>query len=111
MSLSTNIALIIYLDVAHPTALVVIDKASEETGPLDSKVRAFIQDSLHLRTEIPGLRILDDGTVFGGMLEGRDVLAPQTSMKADAPGVVVGPDSVPTLSVSRFSAFQMFSTS
>ncbi|KAI9717054.1 MAG: putative NRPS-like protein biosynthetic cluster [Candelaria pacifica] len=78
-------------------------QASEETGPLDSKVRAFIQDSLHLRTEIPGLRILDDGTVLGGPLAGRDVLGPQTSKKAESPGVVVGPDSIPTLSFTSGS--------
>ncbi|KAI9772817.1 MAG: large subunit of alpha-aminoadipate reductase [Candelina submexicana] len=95
--------LIIYLDVAKPKALVIIDKASQETGPLDSKVRDFIQDSLQLRTEIPGLRIQDDGTVLGGSLGGQDVLKLQVPMKADSPGVVVGPDSVPTLSFTSGS--------
>lgn len=49
---------------------------------------------------MPGLELLDDGTVMGGLLDydGQDVLLHQQSLKSKHPGVVVGPDSTPTLS-------------
>ena len=49
---------------------------------------------------MPGLELLDDGTLKGGSLEsdGVDVLEKQQSSKSQHPGVVVGPDSQPTLS-------------
>jgi non-ribosomal peptide synthetase component F len=43
---------IIYLDVAKPRALLVIDKATKEAGQLSEKVRAFIDEHLELRTEV-----------------------------------------------------------
>ena len=49
---------------------------------------------------MPGLELLDDGALRGGSLEsdGVDVLEKQQSLKSRHPGVVVGPDSQPTLS-------------
>ena len=49
---------------------------------------------------MPGLELLDDGSVAGGSLDhnGTDVLQDQQSSKSKYPGVVVGPDSTPTLS-------------
>jgi len=94
---------IIYLDVSRPRALVVIDKATKEAGELTSKVQNWIKENLTLRTEIPGLEIKDDGTLLGGSVAGKDVLEPQLSLKAKGPGVVVGPDSVPTLSFTSGS--------
>ena len=49
---------------------------------------------------MPGLELLDDGSVAGGSLDhnGKDVLQDQQSLKSKYPGVVVGPDSTPTLS-------------
>lgn len=94
---------IIYLDVSRPRALVVIDKATKEAGELTSKVRDWIKENLNLRTEVPGLALKDDGTLVGGSLDGRDVLAPQLSLKAKSPGIVVGPDSIPTLSFTSGS--------
>ena len=49
---------------------------------------------------MPGLELLDDGTLRGGSLEdgGVDVLEKQQPLKSQHPGVVVGPDSQPTLS-------------
>jgi L-aminoadipate-semialdehyde dehydrogenase len=94
---------IIYLDVARPRALVVIDKATKEAGELTKKVRSWIQENLDLRTEVPGLELKDDGTLVGGSLDGPDVLAAQTSLKGESPGVVVGPDSCPTLSFTSGS--------
>ncbi|KAJ2906931.1 hypothetical protein MKZ38_009794 [Zalerion maritima] len=93
----------IYLDVARPRALVVIDKATKEAGRLADKVRDFIHEHLDLRTEVPGLELKDDGSLVGGIIDGKDVLADQISLKENGPGVVVGPDSFPTLSFTSGS--------
>lgn len=94
---------IVYLDVARPRALVVIEKAAREAGELSDKVRSYIRENLHLRTEIPGLRLDVGGSLLGGILNGKDVLAPQMSLKNHSPGVLVGPDSNPTLSFTSGS--------
>ena len=49
---------------------------------------------------MPGLELLDDGTLRGGSSEsdGVDVLEKQQPLSSQHPGVVVGPDSQPTLS-------------
>ena len=58
-----------------------------------------MKENLDLRAEVPGLELLDDGSVRGGLnRDGRDVLLDQQSLKNKHPGVVVGPDSTPTLS-------------
>lgn len=63
-------------------------------------MRTWIQENLELRAEVPGLALLDDGSVRGGSLDrdGKDVLSEQQSLKSKHPGVIVGPDSTPTLS-------------
>lgn len=94
---------IIYLDVARPRALVVIKKAVEKAGGLAAKVTAWIAENLDLRTTVPELIIHDGGRLSGGMLGDSDVLADTESLKADLPGVVVGPDSTPTLSFTSGS--------
>lgn len=93
----------IYLDVARPSALIVIEKASREAGKLSDKVRSFISENLKLKTEIPDLLLQDDGELVGGTVNGRDVLDPQTALKGQLPGVLVGPDSTPTLSFTSGS--------
>ena len=89
-----------YLDVARPRGLIVIEKASREEGRLSARVRTWICENLELRAEVPGLELLDDGGVRGGSLhrDGKDVLLEQQSLKSKHPGVIVGPDSTPTLS-------------
>jgi L-aminoadipate-semialdehyde dehydrogenase len=94
---------IIYLDVAKPRALVVIDKATQEAGPLSQTVREYISSSLKIRTEVPALKLQDDGSVVGGDANGKDIFDSQFSKKADLPGVTVGPDSIPTLSFTSGS--------
>ncbi|KAH0353186.1 large subunit of L-aminoadipate-semialdehyde dehydrogenase, partial [Aureobasidium melanogenum] len=94
---------IIYLDVAKPRALVVIEKASQEAGELSATVREYIQENLRLRTEVPGLQLQDDGSVIGGNVDGRDCLEAQQQSRAQLPDVVVGPDSTPTLSFTSGS--------
>lgn len=93
----------IYLEVAQPRALVIIEKATQEAGELTEKVRSFISANLQLRTEIPALKIQDDGTLVGGSTGGQDVLAEATAVKAQEVGVTIGPDSTPTLSFTSGS--------
>ncbi|EXJ65614.1 L-aminoadipate-semialdehyde dehydrogenase [Cladophialophora psammophila CBS 110553] len=93
----------IYLDVSRPRALVIIDKATQDAGELSDKVRGFINDNLDLKTEVPALRLRDDGFLQGGEVAGKDIFASTRSLKAKGPGVVVGPDSVPTLSFTSGS--------
>lgn len=95
---------IVYLDVARPRALVVIDKATRDAGPLDQSVRNWIRDNLELRTEVPALKLQDDGSVRGGSFGGStDCLSPSVPKRAQLPGVIVGPDSTPTLSFTSGS--------
>ncbi|KAF2116492.1 L-aminoadipate-semialdehyde dehydrogenase-like protein large subunit [Lophiotrema nucula] len=93
----------IYLEVSKPRALVVIEKVKVEAGPLSDQVRTYISENLHLRTEVPALLLQDDGTLVGGERDGKDVLEGQQKLKADLPGVLVGPDSTPTLSFTSGS--------
>lgn len=96
---------IIYLDVARPRGLIVIEKASKEEGRLSDQVREWIKANLELRAEVPGLELLGDGNVVGGSPDdnGQDVLLHQQSLKSKHPGVLVGPDSAPTLSFTSGS--------
>ncbi|KAI1624220.1 L-aminoadipate-semialdehyde dehydrogenase [Exophiala viscosa] len=93
----------IYLDVSRPRALVIIEKATQDAGELSDKVRTFVKQNLDLRTEVPALRLNDDGSVQGGQLDGKDVFEDVQSLKATKTGVVVGPDSTPTLSFTSGS--------
>lgn len=94
---------IIYLDVARPRALVVIKKAVEKAGGLASSVTTWIVDNLHLRTTVRELIIEDGGHLLGGVLGSGDVLMDVEALKTNLPGVVVGPDSTPTLSFTSGS--------
>ncbi|KAL9623707.1 MAG: hypothetical protein Q9160_001937 [Pyrenula sp. 1 TL-2023] len=93
----------IYLEVAQPRGLVIIKKASEEAGELSETVRSFISTNLDLRAEVPALALEEDGTLLGGTIKGNDVLSDCLKLKANAPRVVVGPDSTPTLSFTSGS--------
>ncbi|KAI9848389.1 MAG: large subunit of alpha-aminoadipate reductase [Sclerophora amabilis] len=94
---------IVYFDVARPKALIVIQKATLEAGRLTDKVRSYIAEHLDLKTEIPGLMLQDDGFLRGGQIDGKDALEDQIALAADTPGIVVGPDSTPTLSFTSGS--------
>jgi L-2-aminoadipate reductase len=93
----------IYLDVARPRALVIIEKASKQAGDLSEQVRSFMNENLQLRTEIPALALQDNGGLVGGVIDGQDVFTKQAHLKSRAVGVVVGPDSTPTLSFTSGS--------
>ena len=92
---------IIYLQAAKPRALVVLAKA----GVLQPSVRKCIQDELELCTEIPALELLDDGSVRGGASSqgAADSLDAQQSLAGESTNVILGPDSVATLSFTSGS--------
>ena len=91
----------IYLGVAQPRALVVLSGA----GKINPNVRKFINSELTIRVEVPALQLLECGEVLGGSIEGgsADVLAPQTRLAETDPNVVIGPDSIGTLSFTSGS--------
>ncbi|KAF1991523.1 alpha-aminoadipate reductase [Aulographum hederae CBS 113979] len=93
----------IYLDVSRPRAMVVIEKATQEAGPLSDQVKEFVSDTLSLRTEIPALKLHDNGTLTGGDVDGKDCLQDQIALKEQMPDVLVGPDTPPTLSFTSGS--------
>ena len=88
----------IYLGVAKPRGLIVIRAA----GQLDSLVEDFIEKELDIITRIPSLALQDDGSLQGS-LGNDDVLTPFEHLKDTRSGVVVGPDSNPTLSFTSGS--------
>ncbi|KAI9804605.1 MAG: putative NRPS-like protein biosynthetic cluster [Piccolia ochrophora] len=93
----------IYLDVARPRALIVIEKATQESGNLSETVRTFITEQLQIRTEVPALELERNGNLLGGMVDGQDCLTYQVPLRETSPNVVVGPDSTPTLSFTSGS--------
>ena len=95
----------IYLEVAKPRALIVIAKASREEGGLSEEVRTYIRDNLALRTTVPDLELLNDGSVRGGGIAAgeTDTLQEQQKLRDKYPGIIVGPDTQPTLSFTSGS--------
>ncbi|AAS51573.2 ADL346Wp [Eremothecium gossypii ATCC 10895] len=91
----------VYLGVAKPAGLIVIQAA----GQLDEAVEAFIRDNLSLKARLPALALQTDGAILGGTLPDfhLDTLVPFASLKNTRTDVVVGPDSNPTLSFTSGS--------
>lgn len=91
----------IYLSVAKPRGLIGLEKA----GVLDKLVLDYIHDELDVITTIPQLKINADGSLVGGKISGsaEDCLAKYAALKDQPTGVVVGPDSNPTLSFTSGS--------
>ncbi|KAI9175701.1 large subunit of alpha-aminoadipate reductase [Blastocladiella emersonii ATCC 22665] len=84
---------IIYLSVARPRALIVLSHA----GTLDPAVRAYVSSELDVVCEIPDLALGDNGVLTSSCL------APHLADGARDPAVVVGPDSIGTLSFTSGS--------
>jgi L-2-aminoadipate reductase len=93
----------IYLEVSQPSALIRIGRATDENGPLAPLVQQYIDEELKLKTEIPELRLLDDGHLHGGEQDGEDIFQSIRSLSSSSPNVLVGPDSNPTLSFTSGS--------
>ncbi|EKM56592.1 uncharacterized protein PHACADRAFT_118411 [Phanerochaete carnosa HHB-10118-sp] len=90
----------IYLQVSQPRALIVLKGA----GGIGPSVREFIQNEVKIRVEVPALELLPDGQILGGSVDGsEDVLASQRPLADTDPDVVLGPDSVGTLSFTSGS--------
>lgn len=94
----------IYLGVAKPRALVVLKGA----GTIHPTVRDFISTELEIKVEIPSLDLSPQGTIFGGTTSGtltqeEDVLESSRNLADQDPGVVLGPDSLGTLSFTSGS--------
>ncbi|KAI1803549.1 large subunit of L-aminoadipate-semialdehyde dehydrogenase [Daldinia bambusicola] len=93
----------IYLEVSQPRALIKIGRATDENGQLADLVQSYIDQELQLKTEVPELRLLDDGTLSGGQVDSQDIFEPLRSLASGPPDVIVGPDSNPTLSFTSGS--------
>ncbi|EPQ53638.1 alpha-aminoadipate reductase Lys1p [Gloeophyllum trabeum ATCC 11539] len=90
----------IYLKVSQPRGLVVLKGA----GRISPTVREFMSNELQLRVEVPALDLLPNGDISGGSngVEA-DVLATSAHLGDSDPGIVLGPDSVGTLSFTSGS--------
>lgn len=93
----------VLLDVAKPSFLVCIEKANEEFGPPSDLVLKFASDNLSLKSTIPALELLDNGELSGGSVNGKDSLYPSVYSREDPANVLIGPDSIPTLSFTSGS--------
>lgn len=91
----------VYLKVANPQGIIGIKKA----GVIDDLVENYIKDELNVITRIPSIEILDDGELLGGNQSGdeNDVLENYKQYRSQQTGVIVGPDSNPTLSFTSGS--------
>lgn len=74
-------------------------------GKIGAVVREFMIQELELRVEVPALDLLPDGKAMGGSLEDgqADVLESTRSLAGTEPGIVLGPDTVATLSFTSGS--------
>ncbi|KAL5033556.1 hypothetical protein BDV3_000527 [Batrachochytrium dendrobatidis] len=90
---------IIYLTVAQPRGLIVLEKA----GVLDNSVRSYIKEELSIICEIPSLSISSNGVLTGGGDTNNDMLEYLQDRADLDPQVVIGPDSIGTLSFTSGS--------
>ena len=89
----------VYLSVAKPRAIVILAKA----GSLHADVRQYIDKELQVVCELPAVELQSDGLLLGGTVDGVDILQPFLHLAAVDVGVVLGPDSIGTLSFTSGS--------
>jgi len=90
----------IYLEVAQPKGLIVLKKA----GILHDSVEDYIKNNLQITTRIPALEFNTEGVLNGGEENGVDVFdSVRDEFENKEPGVVIGPDSIGTLSFTSGS--------
>ncbi|KAI0251949.1 alpha-aminoadipate reductase Lys1p [Lactifluus subvellereus] len=90
----------VYLRVAQPRGLIVLEGA----GTINPIVRAFIASELQVCVEVPALELHADGAIAGGPDSyNADVFLPQSGMGDCDPDIVLGPDSIATLSFTSGS--------
>ncbi|KAH7926259.1 large subunit of L-aminoadipate-semialdehyde dehydrogenase [Leucogyrophana mollusca] len=90
---------IIYLRVAQPRGLVVLAGA----GKIGPSVREFLSTDLKIRVEVPALEFSSTGQMLGGLKEGIDALKAHAHLAETDPNVILGPDSIGTLSFTSGS--------
>ncbi|KAI6104324.1 hypothetical protein F5141DRAFT_182380 [Pisolithus sp. B1] len=90
---------VIYLEVAQPRGLVVLAGA----GKIGITVREFLSNNLKIRVEVPALAFSPSGDILGGLVDGVDVLESRYHLAETDPNVIIGPDSVGTLSFTSGS--------
>lgn len=89
----------IYLQVAQPRGLVVLAGA----GRIGPSVREFLLNDLNIRVEVPALEFSPTEDILGGPGGEGDVLKSCHHLAETDPDVVIGPDSVGTLSFTSGS--------
>ena len=87
----------IYLSVAKPKGLVILQKA----GELHVTVEEYIKENLEIVCRVPGLLLCENGDLLGGKLSSSDVFA--EGRNAENPNIALGPDSIGTLSFTSGS--------
>ncbi|KND94938.1 L-aminoadipate-semialdehyde dehydrogenase large subunit [Tolypocladium ophioglossoides CBS 100239] len=93
----------VLLEVASPSFLVCIQKANQEFGKPSDVVADFIANNLRIKSTVPALELSASGELNGGIVQGKECLSPHVSSRAECPDVLVGPDSIPTLSFTSGS--------
>lgn len=90
----------VYLRVAQPRGLIVLKGA----GIISPSVRDFLTDELKIRVEVPALEVFVNGEIVGGSSsDDVDVLKSHADLGDTDPNVVLGPDSIGTLSFTSGS--------
>lgn len=87
------------MQVAQPRGLVVLAGA----GRVGPSVREFLTNNLKIRVEVPALEFSPTGGILGGIVNGTDVLKSRYHLSETDPNVVLGPDSIGTLSFTTGS--------
>lgn len=72
-------------------------------SPLAPLVQKYVDEELSLKTQIPELRMNDDGILFGGKKGGADIFDSVRSKASSPPDVLVGPDSISVMSFTSGS--------
>ena len=93
----------ILLDVARPRFLVYLQRANEEFGQPSDYIMDFIVNNLTIKPTVTALELFDNGELSIGNVDGKDCLESQASGREELPNVLVGLDSVPTLSFTSGS--------
>lgn len=89
----------IYLQVAQPRGLVILAGA----GKIGPSVREFLSNNLRIRVEVPALEFSSTGIILGGVVNGTDMLKSRSHLSETDPNVILGPDSIGTLSFTSGS--------
>ena len=66
-------------------------------------MQKYVDEELSLKTQIPELRMSDDGILFGGKKDGADIFDRVRSKASSPPDVLVGPDSIGVMSFTSGS--------